>query len=245
MDPEALLVINQVSKKYQGVPVIQNLSFSLNGGERLALFAPSGAGKTTLLRILAGLETADSGDFLLLGSAPAVIFQEPRLFPFLTLEENIFLPFEAQHKNITPQVKKDYRQWLEVCELGDSGKQYPYQLSGGMKQKAAIIRAMLGKPPLVLMDEPFQSIGAEAKANIIQHILTTAPDLTALFITHIPDEIPLMAHSVLYFQHQILANPLVLPAESFCPEKYYYPIPIQLNPAQPIPLDQSFHMNRK
>ena len=245
MDSEAMLVVHQVSKKYQDMPVIQNLSFSLNAGERLALFAPSGAGKTTLLRILAGLETADSGDTWLADPTPAVIFQEPRLFPFLTLEENILLPFEAQQKKVTSQVRKDYQQWLEVCELGDSARQYPYQLSGGMKQKAAIMRAMLGRPLLVLMDEPFQSIGAEAKANIIQHILTTLPDLSALFITHIPDEIPLMAHSVLYFQHQVLANPLALPAESFCPEKYFYPFPIQLNPAEPIPLDQSFNLNRK
>ena len=245
MEVKRLLEVSQLSKQYQGFPVIRKLSFSLNAGERLAIFAPSGAGKTTLLRILAGLETADSGEYRLADPAPAVIFQEPRLFPFLTLEENIFLPFKAQHKQVTPQVQKEYRQWLEICDLGESVKQYPYQLSGGMKQKAAIIRTMLGNPPLVFMDEPFQSIGAEEKNRMIAHLLTTMPNLAALFISHIADEIPLMADSVLVFQQQILADALILPAESFCAEKIIITYPIQLNQAQPIPLDQSFLLNRK
>jgi ABC-type nitrate/sulfonate/bicarbonate transport system ATPase subunit len=228
MNSNTMLDVNQLSKAYQSVPVIQDLSFSLNAGERLAIFAPSGAGKTTLLRILAGLERADQGEFTLQELVPVVLFQEPRLFPFLTLEQNIFLPFEAQQRKITPQIRKAFQHWLEVCDLAECTRLYPWQCSGGMKQKAAIIRAMLGSPRLVLLDEPFQSIGGEAKSAVINHLVQTNPDLSALFITHIPDEIPLLAHSVLFFHQQQLTHPLVIPAEKFMQENFAYPLPTHL-----------------
>jgi ABC-type nitrate/sulfonate/bicarbonate transport system ATPase subunit len=214
MKNEVMLQIEELNKAFNGIPVIEKLSLRLMKGERMALFAPSGAGKTTLMRILAGLETADRGSIAMNVKNPAVIFQEPRLFPFLTVEENIFLPFKAMKLERTDAVNERYQRWLEVCELTSCGKVYPYQLSGGMKQKVAIIRAMLPQPEFVLMDEPFQSIGFEAKKEIIDFLLDENPNLTCLFITHLPDEIPLMAHCVLVFRHQCLCQGVELPAEA-------------------------------
>jgi NitT/TauT family transport system ATP-binding protein len=228
MKDDVMLAVEQLNKQFNGIPVIEKLSFRLLKGERMALFAASGAGKTTLLRILAGLEKADSGQIDLAEGNPTIIFQEPRLFPFLTLQENILLPYKAQGSEINSAVLDRYQNWLEVCELTACGTYYPYQLSGGMKQKAAIIRAMLPLPRFVLMDEPFQSIGFEGKEALVHHLLTENPQLTSLFITHIPQEIPLMAHSVLVFQRQCLCQPLEVPAEAFNDVENIYPYPARL-----------------
>ena len=96
-----------------------------------------------------------------------------------------------------------------------------------MKQKVAIIRAMLPQPGFVLMDEPFQSIGFDAKQAIIEFILDENPNLTCLFITHLPEEIPLMAHCVLLFQHQCLCQGVEMPAEAFSNTEIHFPTTVR------------------
>jgi NitT/TauT family transport system ATP-binding protein len=180
----------------------------------MAIFAPSGAGKTTLIKILAGIESADSGRFILADTAPVTLFQEPRLFPFLTVEENIFLPFKIAGRSVDSEVQRRYQTWLEVCELKAFMQHYPYQLSGGMRQKVALIRGLLGKPRFVMMDEPFQSINGASKQAIIAHIIETMPELSILFVTHIAEEIPLLAQTVLYFPSPWLSRSERLPASA-------------------------------
>jgi ABC-type nitrate/sulfonate/bicarbonate transport system ATPase subunit len=204
--------VEKLEKRFGEHQVISDLSFSLAAGERLALFAPSGAGKTTLIRILAGLELADGGTVLVADPAPVVLFQEPRLFPFMTVEENILLPFRANGRSISEETIASYRVWLRVCELMPYIHYYPYQLSGGMRQKVAVIRGFLGNPRLALLDEPFQSISYAAKQEIINHILTTQPEISLLFVTHIVEEIPLLAQSVLFFHLSCLNQPEKLAA---------------------------------
>ena len=89
---EVILAVNKLSKCFSGQMVIDRLSFTINQGECLAIFAPAGAGKTTLIRILSGLDTQDSGQFELFDDSPVTMFQEHRLFPFMTVKDNIFLP---------------------------------------------------------------------------------------------------------------------------------------------------------
>lgn len=204
--------VAQLQKRFGDHQVISDLSFSLAAGERLALFAPSGAGKTTLIRILAGLEKADGGTMTVADPAPVVLFQEPRLFPFMTIEENILLPFRANGSSITQEIIDRYRVWLRVCELTPYTHYYPYQLSGGMRQKVAVIRGFLGNPRLALLDEPFQSISFAAKQAIIQHILASQPEISLLFVTHVVEEIPLLAQSVLFFHLSCLSQPEKLAA---------------------------------
>jgi NitT/TauT family transport system ATP-binding protein len=221
MSDEIILKVENLSKSFGQHQVIQNLSMVVHRGERIALFAPSGAGKTTLIRILAGLELPTSGNYLLREEEPVTIFQEPRLFPFLTVEENICLPFKARREVIDSNIRRRYREWLEVCELSSFRNYYPYQLSGGMKQKVSLIRGLLGNPHFVMMDEPFQSIGADSKQAIVSYLLQTNSAMTLLFITHICDEVSLIAHQVIYFQQPCLTEAIQMPAECFQQSVFY------------------------
>jgi NitT/TauT family transport system ATP-binding protein len=215
MKAEKILSVRHLYKQFAGHRVIDDLSFDLGWNERLALFAPSGSGKTTLINILAGLEPYDGGSFTLQESAPVTIFQEPRLFPYLTVEENIFLPFKVQKQPIPAAIWSSYHQWLEVCRLLDCVKQYPYQLSGGMKQKVALVRGLLGQPRFVMMDEPFQSIDRESKRAIMAHLQRAYPQTALLFVTHQAEEIPEIAQSVLYFQSPRLWQASILDTAAF------------------------------
>lgn len=203
MEKAALELVN-VNKAYGGQDVISGLSFSIGIGERLALFAPSGAGKSTLVRLLAGFEQADSGKFLS-GAAMAFQFQEPRLFPFLTVRENILLPYKASAKAPSKDDLSRMDGWLGVAELDTFKDHYPYELSGGMKQKVSFIRAVLGQPAMLVLDEPFQSIGSASKQAMISHLLGTQPGISMLVITHSPTEVLMLATRALVFSEPTLA----------------------------------------
>ena len=222
---QAMVTVEELNKSYGSHKVINALSFSICEGERMAVFAPSGAGKTTLIKILAGLEKPDSGCVFLSDPDEVTVFQEPRLFPFLTIEENILLPFKIKNRSITPEVQQRFNDWLELCDLGESLHHYPYQLSGGMRQKTALIRGLLGQPRFIMLDEPFQSINYAAKNAIISHIVDHMPDLSLLFVTHIAEEIPLLAQTVLFFTDSCLTHPEQMDAESL-PEKLMISNPV-------------------
>ncbi len=128
--------------------VIEDLSFVIPRGGRVTLFAPTGAGKTTLIDILTGLDRTYEGTFRLAALNPATIFQEPRLFPHMTVEENVFLPAQIRRIPLTTALRGKYERWLEVCDLGAYTQYFPYQLSGGMKQKVALIRGFVTEPGL-------------------------------------------------------------------------------------------------
>jgi ABC-type nitrate/sulfonate/bicarbonate transport system ATPase subunit len=210
MPVESEIIVENLTKRYGTHTAIDRLSFQLHSGERLAVFAPSGAGKTTLLLILAGLEKPDGGTCRVTPDA-TIVFQEPRLFPFLTVEENILLPFKVRKQILTAAIREAYKDWMAICELEAFTHHYPYQLSGGMKHKTALVRALLGEPRLLLLDEPFQSIGIEARHRLIAHIKETRPDLTLLLVTHNPDVVTQLAQSVLYFDQSCLSNGTLIP----------------------------------
>ncbi len=206
-----LLSVEGLTKRYGAQIVIENLSFSVNKGARVTVFAPSSAGKTTLINILAGLDRDYEGSFRLEAGQPVTIFQEPRLFPYMTVEENIFLPARIRRVPVTGSLRSAYERWLEVCDLPPFAHHYPYQLSGGMKQKVALIRGYLTEPDFVMMDEPFKSIDLSAKQAIIRHILDAYPQVTVLFVTHAIEEVPLLTESLLLFKTNRLAEYRVHP----------------------------------
>lgn len=210
-----MLVVCNLSKTFAGHKVIEDLSFEINYRERVALFAPSGSGKTTLIHILNGLISPDSGSFQIHDPQPITIFQEPRLFPYMTVEENLFLPFRVRGRQVTSRECRVCRRWLEVCGISDCLHQFPHQLSGGMKQKVALIRGMLQEPRLVMMDEPFQSIDWPTRRKIMSHIIENYPELTLLFVTHQIEEVPAFAQTVLYFQRPALCMAQVMDTGSF------------------------------
>jgi len=200
------LTVRKLTKRFAVQTVIEDLSFSIPKGSRVTIFAPSGSGKTTLINILSRLDYNFEGTFSLAAENPATIFQQPRLFPYMTVEENIFLPIRIRETQITRDLLDKFERWLEVCDLSTNLHCYPYQLSGGMKQKVALIRGFLTEPDFVMMDEPFNSIDFRSKRAIINHILNAYPKITVLFVTHTLDEIPLLTQSVLLFKANQLAE---------------------------------------
>jgi NitT/TauT family transport system ATP-binding protein len=220
MPTQTYLKVNQLDKAYENDLIIDQVSFEIRLGERLALFAPSGAGKSTMIKILSGLEPPSSGGYAYSGPQPVVIFQESRLFPFLTVAENILLPHKVRPNRMPAELSIEYHRWLEVCELEKVVEQFPYQLSGGMKRKVSLIRGLLGKPGFVFMDEPFQSIHPAGCQAMIEHIKQTLPELTLLFVTHSVEEVAHLATTALVFTSNHLTAPVRMDPQSFAAAAY-------------------------
>jgi ABC-type nitrate/sulfonate/bicarbonate transport system ATPase subunit len=206
VDYDKVLQVEGLSKRFGRRPVIEDLSFGLRRGARVALSAPSGAGKTTLIKILSGLERPDEGTFTLQARNAVTVFQEPRLFPYMTVEENAFLPLRVGKIPLTSDVRERYEGWLEVCDLAPYAHHYPHELSGGMRQKAALVRGFITDPDFVMLDEPFKSVDVEATETVIEHIRRQHSDAALLLVTHNAAEARLLAHSVLVFTEGNLAD---------------------------------------
>lgn len=178
--------------------VLENISLSIYAGEIVALVGPSGCGKTTLLNIAADLLKPNQGDVVQRQNLrTAYIFQEPRLLPWKTAEANIsfvqdsFLPPEE-----AAVVRADLLRKTGLAPFRDA---FPAQLSGGMKQRLEIIRALSVKPELLLMDEPFKSLDIDLKYQLQELILEqyAQDQFAVLFITHDPEEAVMMADRVI------------------------------------------------
>lgn len=203
---DMMINVCNLIKRVGGRAVIDNLSFSISKGERVSLFAPSGAGKSTLINILSGLDRKFAGSVSVKAEQKVTLFQEPGLLWYKSVQENILYPLKLNRIAVNREILKRYDEWMEITKLKASGSSFPYELSGGMKHKAAIVRAFLLNPDLILMDEPFNSIDMAAKKEIIAYIHATYPDITLLLVTHHPDEIPLLTNRVMLFREQQLSD---------------------------------------
>lgn len=192
-----MLELKNINKSFGTKKVINSLDLTIPDGSILAIVGPSGGGKTTLLRTLAGLETVDSGDFLLDGEkfdpissknqeqVVGVVFQEFQLFPHLSVLENIVLAPKLALK----EEKKVYTKKAEkiAAQLGLESllQQYPYQLSGGQKQRVAIARAMAMEPKVLAYDEPTSALDPALRDQVEQIILDLKQQgVTQLVVTH-------------------------------------------------------------
>ena len=189
------LAVHIARKRYPGgAPVLQDLGFSANAGEFLAIVGPSGAGKTTLLRILCGLDGDFSGTVQTQGQANiGFVFQEPRLMPWLTVAQNLRL--------LDPGISAQRLQaLLASVGLDDCSARFPRQLSGGMQRRVALLRAFLLKPNLLLMDEPFQSLDAPTAQHLRAMVLGlwSQSRPTVVFVTHSLPEALALADRVLF-----------------------------------------------
>ncbi|MCE5298895.1 MAG: ABC transporter ATP-binding protein [Methanoregulaceae archaeon] len=195
------LEILNLSKEFPvpGQPPIQALSgITLTVGDKefVSVLGPSGCGKTTLLRIVAGLETATSGSITLDGesidrrsSQMAMIFQEYSLYPWRTIIDNVTFGLEMQNIEERP-AREVALEYLHLVGLDEFANRYPYELSGGMRQRVAVARAMAIEPRILLMDEPFGALDAQTR-NMLQKELLEIWEKTrktVLFVTHSVDE---------------------------------------------------------
>ncbi len=211
-----VLQVNGISKSFDGEAVITDLSFSMHEGERLLLFAPSGAGKTTLLRILTGLLDADSGYYSYpSGHEPLILFQEPRLFPYLTVDENIRLPLKSPRFANRANGLAYLSSWYDLSGLHGYENEYPHTLSGGMKRKVSLLRALITLPEFLILDEPFQSLDKQSREVFVQSIFATIPNLSVLFTSHDILDVEIIATTILLIKSPKLQNPIIIEAAEF------------------------------
>lgn len=162
----------------------EHLTFSVTEGEFVAIIGPSGCGKSTLLSLAAGLLKPSEGEVECKGRV-GYMLQKDHLFPWRTIEKNIFLPLEVKHDN-TPEQRERARALAEKYGLKDFLLSYPAQLSGGMRQRAALIRTLATDPDVLLLDEPFSALDYQTRLNVTEDVadIIRREGKTALLITH-------------------------------------------------------------
>lgn len=185
-----MLEVKNLYKEFNNRPILKDISFTLKDGEIMTIVGPSGAGKTTLLRIIAGLETKDSGEILIDSQAyesgkVGVVFQDYNLFPNLNVLQNITLAPTMVLKESKEEANKKAYELLNRLQMNGREKQYPYELSGGQKQRVAIARALAMKPRILCYDEPTSALDPNLRKEVEKMILGLKKSgLTQLIITH-------------------------------------------------------------
>lgn len=203
-----ILEVKGLYKEFDGnhgkVTALRDIHFKTHKREFVCVIGPSGCGKSTLIRILAGLEEATSGEVLLDGKAikgpgpdRGMVFQSYTLFPWLTVKKNVMFGMEVSGRG--GLAEQDAMQWIDLVGLSRFANSYPHELSGGMKQRAAIARALANQPRILLMDEPFGALDAQTRAKMQSYLLEIWRniDITILFITHDLDEAVYLADRIL------------------------------------------------
>src|ERR1700726_2742006 len=205
------LVIQEVSKSFPAPDnpltrrdALRGVSFSLAAGELVSLIGPSGCGKSTLLRLTAGLESPDSGE-LLIGSEPitgpnaerGLVFQDPNLFPWLTVRRNIQAGLVA--RGVLRQKQEEVDQFIRLIGLEVFADAYPHHLSGGMAQRAALARALINHPRVLLLDEPLGALDAFTRMRMQDEVLRLwqTRRTTMLLVTHDIDEAIYMSDRIM------------------------------------------------
>ena len=171
-----MLKIDSVRATYENNTVLNDLSYTFEDKNKYALIGTSGIGKTTLLNILCGIRKADGGTVISDYSRPSYIFQDPRLFPWMTALENVELVCNDKER------AKDIL--LSLLKDTNALKNFPNELSGGMKQRVSIARALAYDGDIVFMDEPFQGLDAETRQEVRKLVFESLADKTVIMITH-------------------------------------------------------------
>jgi NitT/TauT family transport system ATP-binding protein len=204
------IVVERVTKRFdlagskEGVLALSELSLAITTGEFVAILGPSGRGKSTLLRLVAALEQPTSGTVNVNGAAPnlvsanhalGVAFQDHALLPWLSVRDNVALPFRIAGRRADESA---ITRLLELVGLGRFGDARPKQLSGGMRQRASIARALVLEPEVLLLDEPFGALDAVTRRqmNVELQRIWSARQITTMLITHSVDEALFLADRV-------------------------------------------------
>lgn len=191
--------LKNINKTFGNYKASDNVNFTIEQGKLIGLLGPSGSGKTTILRMIAGLETPDSGEIIIDGKVvndiPAskrgigFVFQNYALFRYMTVFDNIAFGLKIQKKD-KKYIKERVSELVELIVLKGLEKRYPSQLSGGQKQRVAFARALAPNPTLLLLDEPFAAIDAKVRQELRSWLKEMIEKLgvTSIFVTHDQDE---------------------------------------------------------
>ena len=172
-----MLKLTDISHRYGQQPVLEHKNLTLHPGQRLALMGPSGCGKTTLLRIALGLLKPTAGTVENTFLKTAAVFQEPRLLPWRTAQENVNLVLGDRKATLDTA-----RQYLQQVKLLEAAEKYPRELSGGMQQRVAVARALAAEGDLLILDEPFKAMDEALREQIIARVAETRAAI--LLVTH-------------------------------------------------------------
>lgn len=194
------LVVDSISKHFEGVSAVEQFSLEVNEGEFITLLGPSGCGKTTTLRLLAGFEQPDSGSISIGGDIVAnqkhylpaekrrvgMVFQDYALFPHLDVADNVSFGLNGNKKERHKRVEE----MLSLVGLDAYGQRMPYELSGGQQQRVALARALAPQPDIILLDEPFSNLDAALRVQVRGEVRTIlrAAGTTTIFVTHDQEE---------------------------------------------------------
>ena len=198
----------QYDVKGKALKVLDNISLSIKPGEFISIVGSSGCGKSTLLRLLIGLESGYEGEILLDGHRiqgtsldRGIVFQEHRLFPWLTVEQNVSLGL-LNAPGTQAAKDKSVQEHISLVGLKGFEKAYPYQLSGGMSQRVAIARALVNRPEVLLLDEPFGALDALTRTRLQQELqrIWQAEGITAILVTHDVEEAVYLGDRVVVMQ---------------------------------------------
>jgi NitT/TauT family transport system ATP-binding protein len=207
-NPKAAIALQNVTKRFPSrkgeVHAVENVSLTISAGEFVSIVGPSGCGKTTLLGMIAGLLPASAGTIEVLGlpvRGPVhdlgIVFQQHLLLGWRTILNNVLLQIEVRHLKKANYIVRA-RELLERVGLADFADRFPDELSGGMNQRAAIVRALIHNPDLLLMDEPFGALDAITRdqLGLDFHQLSYEEGKTVLFITHSISEAVFLSNRV-------------------------------------------------
>lgn len=195
--------VHQITKSFGRFTALDNVSLEVPTGHLVALLGPSGCGKTTLLRIMAGLESPDSGRILFHGAETTTqpvrerqvgfVFQHYALFRHLTVFENVAFGLRVRPRRVRPsepEIQKKVHELLQLVQLDWLGDRYPTQLSGGQRQRVALARALAVEPKVLLLDEPFGALDARVRKDLRRWLRRLHDELhiTSVFVTHDQEE---------------------------------------------------------
>lgn len=195
------LILRGVSKSWpNGETALQDIDLAVSSGEFVSIVGPSGCGKSTLLRIVAGLETASTGSVAVGAQTTEFVFQDPTLLPWLTVLENVTLPLELAG------VRDDVRAISALDEVGlkSDSEKLPRELSGGMKMRTSVARALVTQPELFLLDEPFSAVDELRREDLNRMLLSLHEQrrFACLLVTHSVAEAVLLGDRVLVMSAQ-------------------------------------------
>ncbi|MCX8058089.1 MAG: ATP-binding cassette domain-containing protein [Spirochaetes bacterium] len=203
-----ILSIKIEEKKFNNFKVIENLDIELYRNDKISIFAPSGSGKSTLIKIINNIDKNYKGKIDKYYSNSSVLLQEAPLFWYKNVKENIFYPY--QFYKIDEKLKEiltiNYNEWIEITELKNFEKYYPFELSGGMKQKVSLIRTFLFNPEIVFLDEPFTFLDIKSKSKIMEYIKYKYKSITIFMVSHNIDELPDFLDKIYLFKETKLSN---------------------------------------
>jgi len=200
---DAKIVVNQLRKKFNALPVVDGVDFSIADGEFVAIVGPSGCGKSTLMKIVAGFEHPDEGSVKIDGQVltkPSpkgiVISQHGSVFPWLTVQQNLMFGLNGNEHGDKAALADHY---AEMVGLKGFENAYPHELSGGMLKRAEIARALVVKPEILYMDEPFSALDALMNLKMRNELLRVLAEErhTVLLITHDVEEAIYLADRIL------------------------------------------------